>query len=176
MQVQQTSILCRSPIVIMNVKHMQNIENKVGIVGIHTFTTRNVETGKITNQVTVKNLIATVGRGALASVLAGTGTYTGEVTYGALGSSSTAPANGDTQLGAEIVGGRVATSSQTYASNIAYISFFFPDGTLITYAEFANFIDGTATINSGQLFTHVALSGTKAANESLTVDCTYTIT
>lgn len=149
------------------------MKEKLTIKGVHTFTIRDAITHEIKRQETVENIIVTVGRAVLSRILAGVTTYTGEITYGALGSSTTAPTNADTQLGTET--NRVATTSQTYVDNVAYISFFFPSGSLINYEEFGNFIDGTAVANSGQLFTHVAISGSKAANESLTIDTTYTI-
>src|SRR5450755_1907019 len=48
------------------------------------------------------NLIAIVGRNVLARLLAGDATYSGQVNYGALGSSSTTPAFSDTQPGTEV--------------------------------------------------------------------------
>lgn len=150
-------------------------ENPITIKGVHTFTTRDAKTGKILRQETVENLVTTAGRTVLARLLSGDNTYTGEVTHGALGTSSTPVTNGDTLLGAESAGSRVATTSQTYVANQAFLSFFFPAGPVVAYEEFGNFIDGTSTINTGQLFTHVLISGSKAATESLTIDTTYTI-
>ncbi len=150
-------------------------EQRLKIIGRHTFTIRDVLTGAIKSKQVVENLVTTVGRSVLASLLAGDNTYSGELTHGALGSSTTTPTNADTQLGAEIVGARVAVISQIAVANESFSSFFFPDGDQIDYEEFANFIDGSLTINSGQIFSHVLISGSKAVNETLTIDSNYEI-
>jgi len=121
-----------------------------------------------------KNLITTVGREVMARLLAGDATYTGEINYGALGSSTTAPANADTTLGTETV--RFLASSQAYDENIAYIDFFIEAGTATgTHEEFGNFIDGTALVGTGQMWSHILTGGwTKGASASLFISCQYT--
>lgn len=122
----------------------------------------------------IENLVPTVGRSVLAQRLANTTTYTGIVNYVALGSGSTAPANADTQLTTEVY--RKAISSSTYANNIAYITGFFTAAeTSGTYAEVGLFIDGTATANSGQIFSHALASITKTSVQTLTIDWVVTI-
>jgi hypothetical protein len=45
-----------------------------------------------------------------------------------------------------------------------------------TYQEFGTFIDGSASANSGQLFTRMLTGGwTKTSSESMTVSAQYTI-
>jgi len=129
----------------------------------------------MTREKVVKNLITTVGRSALAQRLAGTTTYTGTINYGALGSSSTAVANSDTQLGTEVF--RKVVASASYTTNVAFIDFFYSKAdTNGTYNEFGTFIDGTGTANSGQIFTHALTGGwVKSSSESMTVSCQYTI-
>ncbi len=134
----------------------------------------------LTRRLVVKNLIPTVGRTVFAMILAGTFTYTGKINYCALGTSATAAANGNTQLGTEVF--RKLVSSSTFANNIAYISTFFTaNETTGTYYEVGHFIDGTATVNTGQLFSRIAdpetaeLPLTKSNTESLTVDYKVTI-
>jgi hypothetical protein len=148
-------------------------EDHLKIIGIHTFTIRDAKTGKVKRKKTVKNVVCTVGRNVLARLLAGDNTYTGEITYGALGQGTATPATSDTQLGNEV--DRVAVSSQVASGVIAYLSFFWPAGSEITYTEFGNFIDGTSSADTGQLFTRVLMSGTKSATETLTIDSNYTI-
>lgn len=123
----------------------------------------------------VTNLIATEGRAVIAQRLANDTTYTGIINYGALGSSATAPTNGDTQLTTEVFRKVVASTSDT--TNQAFIDFFYSktdtDG---TYEEFGTFIDGTGSADTGQLFTHALTGGwVKSASESLTVSVTYTV-
>ncbi len=123
----------------------------------------------------ITNLITTVGRATFAQRLANDTTYTGIINYGALGSSATAVANADTTLGTEVF--RKVTASTSDTDNIAYIDFFYSKtDTNGTYEEFGTFIDGTASADTGQMFTH-ALTGSwvKTASESMTVSVTYTI-
>lgn len=129
----------------------------------------------MTKEKVIKNLITTRGRSVIAQRLANTTTYTGIINYGALGSSSTAVANGDTQLTAEVF--RKVVASASYTNNVAFIDFFYSKAdTNGTYQEFGTFIDGTGTANSGQIFTHALTGGwTKTSSESMTVSCQYTI-
>lgn len=123
----------------------------------------------------VENLIATVGRAVIAQRLANDTTYTGIINYGALGSGSTTPANGDTTLTTEVFRKTVASASDT--NNIAFIDFFYSKAdTNGTYEEFGTFIDGTGSADTGQLFTHVLTgSWVKTSSESMTVSCQYTV-
>ena len=150
-------------------------EKPIKIIGTIVATIRDGKTGKIKRVYKKKfNLIVTVGRSVLAQRLANVTTYSGVINYGALGTSQTPPANSDTQLGAEVY--RKTVASATYSNNIAYISFFYTAAeTSGNYKEFGTFIDGSATPNSGKLFTHVAVDWTKTTSETLTVDVTYTI-
>jgi len=122
------------------------------------------------------NIVVTAGRSVIAQRLGGTTTYTGTINYGALGTqASPSPANADTQLGTEAF--RKVAASQSYSSNIAYVDFFYSatdcNG---TYTEFGNVIDGSASANTGQLFSRIATGGwTKSNVQSLFVSCQYTI-
>jgi hypothetical protein len=121
------------------------------------------------------NLIVTVGRSVLAQRLANTLTYTGVINYGALGTGTNAAANGDTQLQTEVF--RKTTASTSYTTNQAFIDFFYSKAdTNGTYQEFGTFIDGSASANSGQLFTRMLTGGwAKTSSESMTVAVQYTI-
>lgn len=125
----------------------------------------------------VNNIIPTAGRAVIAQWITGDNTYDANtgVNYGSLGTSSTAPANGDTQLTAESY--RKATSSATTASNIAYLSNFYTATEVTgTFEEAGWHIVGTGSANTGQLLSHF-LTGTiaKASTETLTVESTLTI-
>lgn len=123
----------------------------------------------------VENIIVTVGRSVFAQILANDTTFTGIINYGALGTSTTAVLNADTTLGTEVF--RKVTASVSDTTNQAFIDFFYSKSdTNGTYEEFGTFIDGTATIDTGQMFTHALTGGwVKSASESLTVAVTYTI-
>jgi hypothetical protein len=122
------------------------------------------------------NLVVTVGRNVLARLLTGDATYSGQINYGALGSSSTAVANSDTQLGTEVYR-KLYASHTTDGNNVAYVDFFYAaTDTNGTYNEFGNFIDGTASANTGRLFSHILTGGWVKTNlQSLFVSCQYTI-
>jgi hypothetical protein len=122
------------------------------------------------------NLITTIGRNVLARLLTGDVTYSGQINYGALGSSATAVNNSDTQLGTEVYR-KLYASHTTDGNNVAYIDFFYAaTDTNGSYAEFGNFIDGTASANTGRIFSHI-LTGTwtKTNVQSMFISCQYTI-
>jgi hypothetical protein len=104
-----------------------------------------------------------------ARILAGDTTYTGAINYGALGSGSTAVSSANTQLATEVKRKLYGTRTQTGAQ--ANLDFYYSKSdTNGTYNEFGTFIDGTATVNTGQLYNRVLTGGwTKSASESMTV-------
>lgn len=124
-----------------------------------------------------RNLITTRGRNVLCRLLAGDTTYSGQVNYGALGTVvSPVPTNASTQLGTEVY--RKIYSSHTQdGNNVSYIDFFYAaSDTNGTYTEFGNFIDGTASVNTGRIFSYIATGGwVKTSLQSLFVSCQYTI-
>lgn len=138
-------------------------------------TLRDAVSGEVLKVVEVDNIITTVGKNLLADALASSPpTDDPYINYVAIGTNSTTPAVGDTQLGTE--NARVVTPSHTAAAGVAYISGFFPAGTGTgTIREAGLFADGTASANSGVLFSHVALNIVKAATNTLTIDWTITI-
>lgn len=135
------------------------------------------EQGVILGEVWEKhNLVATTGRNVIARRLAGNTTYTGTINYGALGTAvSPSPSNSSTQLGTEAY--RKLASSYAYSNNIAYVDFYYAASDCNgTYTEFGNFIDGTGSANSGQLFSYISTGGwVKSSLQSLFVSCQYTI-
>lgn len=124
-----------------------------------------------------ENLICTNGRAAVAGRLANITTYTGIINYGAVGTSTTDPAVSDTQLGTEIARTTVATSSQS--TSTAYINFLFNMASFNgTAYEFGTFIDGSGTVNTGRIWTHLEPVGgwAKSNLQSMVVACTYPLT
>jgi hypothetical protein len=116
-----------------------------------------------------QNLVVLTGRSVFARILAGDTTYTGAINYGALGSGSTAVSSANTQLATEVKRKLYGTRTQTGAQ--ANLDFYYSKSdTNGTYNEFGTFIDGTATVNTGQLYNRVLTGGwTKSASESMTV-------
>lgn len=125
-------------------------------------------------QTTKHNIIVDVGLNVLMRLLAGETTYSGEINYGALGDGTGTPASGDTVMENEIY--RKLASSASYDNKTAYVDFFYEkedvDG---SFTRFANFIDGGAGADSGQMFSHVVVDWTKTEHEGLFVACRYII-
>ena len=83
------------------------------------------ENGQIKHEQEVKNLVVTVGKNLIASRLKDT--TDAAMTHMAIGSGTTAAANGDTALGTQL--GRVSLTSTTVTTNnVAYVATF-PAGT-----------------------------------------------
>lgn len=147
----------------------------ISITGKVTFTIRDAKTAEIKRIYEYDNLNPTVGRTMIANNLTNTSPdNTMRVNYVALGSDATSVANGDTILGTETYRNLIA--SQTNSSNIAYFTgFYSATETSGTYNEAGLFSDGTASADTGILFSHVNISITKSASETLTIDWTITI-
>ena len=125
-------------------------------------------------QQTIKNITTTAGRSVVAQRLSGTTTYTGIVNYCALGTSATSPTVGDTKLGTETY--RKALSSCTFSSNIAYLEEFFTSTEVTgTFQEYGFFIDGTGTVDSGQLWNRFTAAQAKTNVQSLNVQSIITL-
>ena len=144
--------------------------------GIWTFTLENINTGK-KRIFKYYNLIPTAGRQQIAKGLSGgfATTAEGEINYTSLGTGTTAPANGDTTLETETYGQAVA--SLTYASNKLYATAFYTAVEVAgTFNEAGLHINGTASPDTGILFSRVAIDITKTASETLTIAYEVTIT
>lgn len=136
-------------------------------LGIESVTENLIMTGSLT------------GRDLLVQYLIGGTTYTGGINYGALGTGTTSPAAGDTQLTAEVA--RTVPSIQNDVSNNqAQFQFYFPDANLAngTYHEAGSFMNGTATLNNGKIFNHALLGTayTKTAGVDTTLEIDISLT
>lgn len=120
-------------------------------------------------EVTKHNIVVLTGRQVFARILIGDMTYSGNINYGALGTDATAVNAADTVLGTEV--SRKLFARRTRTSAAANFDFFYSQAdTDGTYEEFGMFIDGSATVDTGQLFNHVLTGGwTKTNVEAMTV-------
>lgn len=122
----------------------------------------------------VKNLVTTVGKNSIADRLRGASSK-GEITYCALGTSTTAPALADTQMGAELF--RKQVSVRSVSGNIATFQTFYTtaeaNGTLKEAGLFGD--DATGVANSGTLFCHTAINRVKSSNDTLTLLWSLTV-
>ena len=133
-----------------------------------------IEKGKISEVYEKQNLIVDVGLGVIAQRLVGDDTYSGEINYGALGTGSVEIVASDTQMEAEVY--RKLASSSSYDGKTAYIDFFYEKADVAgTFTRFANFIDGTPTVNSGIMWSHLGVNWTKTLNDGLFVACRYRV-
>lgn len=128
----------------------------------------------LARQYAVENITTTIGRSVTCQRWVNVTTHTGIVNYCALGTSATAPAVGNTTLGAETY--RKALSPSTYSNNIAYLEQFLSStDTSGTFEEFGFFIDGTGAANSGVMLNRFTQTVTKSNVESLNVQSTITV-
>ncbi len=152
-------------------------KEQTGIHGHWKFTIRDAKTGKIKRVQEYENLIPTVGRAQLAQALeaALAGISEVEINFTSLGTGVTAPDNADTTLETETF--RKAVASLTSASNVLFVTAFYtaPEVTG-TFKEAGIHINGTGSVDTGILFSRVAIDVTKSASETLTIDYTVTIT
>lgn len=147
------------------------------ITGNLTLTFENVETGK-KRVYKYKNLFTDAGKAAVAARLSGTDTPAntkGVITYCAVGTDATAPAAGDTELGAELARKQIAvrSSSAGVASFRAFFNTGEANGALKEAGLFGD--DASGTADSGTLFCHTAIDRTKTSAESLTIDWNVTV-
>ena len=127
--------------------------------------------GLIEQQVAFENLTPTVGFAQITKAMSGNIAAIAEikVNYHALGTGSTAPAAGDTQLQTEAY--RKLLSSQTYANNKAYYTAFYTAAEVSgTFDEIGLFINGSAAANSGILWDRSLLHIVKQITQTLTID------
>lgn len=130
---------------------------------------QNVVTGKIERGLT-DNMVVDTGKYAIADALIGTILNNrGIISYCALGTSSVAPAAGNTQLLAEIE--RKLISVRSVENNVATFQTFFTTAEAIGVLREAGLFGDAAsdTANSGTLFCRTAINRTKTGNDTLTL-------
>jgi hypothetical protein len=125
--------------------------------------------GKVKEFKEFKNLIVQVGKNFLASAIINSSTS--PFTYMAIGTNSTAAANGDTTLGTEVA--RQAFTSSSVSTNVVTLSTTYAAGTgtgTITEAGIFNASSG------GTMLSHIVFSSiSKAAADSLVITWTITV-
>lgn len=155
-----------------NTHNLLNIKGKVRLI------LTDVKTGEVEISEYIPNLIPTVGRAAIARRLRNALAVSNEgiITYGAVGTGTTAPLNADTTLETEIERKQIASSSN--ADNVLTIRTFFStseaNGDLKEFGLFGE--DATGVVDSGTLFERVAIDRTKTAAKTLTIESVITLT
>lgn len=136
---------------------------------------QDVRTGRVIKDL-VNNMFLTAGKESLADALRGTtDNNKGIITYCAVGSGTTAPALGDTDLQSEV--GRKLISVRSVANNIATFQTFFTtaeaNGTLREAGLFGD--DASSIPGSGTMFCRAAINRVKSSNDTLTIVWTVAI-
>lgn len=133
----------------------------------------DAKTKKIKEVTYFKNMFVTAGKNSLArSFMDST---KGMITYHGNGTSTQAPALGDTSLIAELF--RKLISVRSYASNVFTAQTFFTtsesNGTIREMGLFGD--SASSTANSGTLFCRAAVNRTKSSSDTLTASWSVTI-
>lgn len=130
--------------------------------------------GKVKYESVRHNIIVNTGLSVIARLLSNDTTYSGYPNYVGLGTGTTAVTVNDTKLETETF--RNQQFSASFQDQTALITAFFDAGEVEgTFKEFGNFIDGTATTDSGILFSHINVNWTKNLIDTMTVSQEYTI-
>lgn len=157
---------------------MREVLETAGYAAYRAFVEAQVATGLV-RKVHYHNIIPTVSRAQMCKALCGEIASDTEIqiSHQELGTGTTTPANTDTGLQTPSAGTRKGIGSMAASGNQAnFTSFWAATEATGTWREFALFINGTGTSNSGTLFNHVAINVTVGASDALTIDGTVTIT
>ena len=128
---------------------------------------------------TYKNIVVDVGRNIICELLlpVANRSYSGDgiIAYGSLGNDSTAPSTSDTLLGNETY--RKAITDSSVSGNVLNVlTFWNLTEANAQHYEAGEFIDGSATLDTGNLFSHWNIDENKTSSETLSIDSYYTIT
>lgn len=137
-------------------------------------TIRNADTGEILAE--DHNMVVGVGRQAILGLMAGTQSV--GVTYIALGTSSAAVSDNDTQLGAEAC--RSQMTERTVSGDNLIMSSFFNGGSpgVASAFEEAGVFGGASaspTANSGILYCHALVTFDNTSAQNITATWTLTL-
>ncbi len=132
-------------------------------------------TGRILERIRAHNLITTAGKVLLARMLAEEAGYDTGITYLGIGTNATAPLISDTILGTETKRKAVATPVYRVSNRLQFKAYFPAVDCNVFVKEVGLFghSTATATINTGELFNHAALS--KDNSGASPVDLTFYI-
>lgn len=139
----------------------------------HVKITLRDQDGRIADIKEYDNLVVTAGRTLIANSLWNPSVDT-RVSHVELGTGTTAPANGDTAL--QTPAYRNALASGNNSSNVVtFTGYFTATETTGTYREAGLFINGSGTLGTGTLLSHVAINITKTSIQTMTIEWTISI-
>jgi len=131
---------------------------------------REIATGRTWPGGRYENVVCVNGKAFLAAWLnLESPVHSRSTIYGAVGTSATAPAGGDTGLGSELARVVLATSSRL--SNLVTLDFFFGSGQGNgVLMEAGLFLGATSSAGTGSLLSHVAISENKTSSVTMTLE------
>ena len=152
------------------------INDTLKLRGRVTIEIRDAKTGRWKSRQTVKNLVVTLAKTAVANSLRGNvANNKGQITFCAVGTGTNAPALGNTTLQTEIY--RKQISVRGSELNIASFKTFFnqteANGVLKEAGLFGE--SATSTANSGTLFARTVFNKTKTSSDTMTLTWTITV-
>jgi hypothetical protein len=150
------------------------IKNQVSMKGVYKFTLTDINTGEVTIQ-EYENIVPLVARALIAKhIYDPAATPPLLATHAALGTGTSSPAAGNTQLQTEAY--RNSIASRTGSSNVSFLTAFYSaTETFGTYTEAGIFINATGVANSGILLSRVSINVAKTNTQTLTMDWTLTV-
>lgn len=145
------------------------------LVGAWRVRTHDAATGRTRSDRTYRNVACINGKSFVAAWLnVENPAHSLTTIYGAAGTSGTAPAAGDSQLGAELA--RVVLGSNSRLANVVTMDFFFSTTQAnATLTEAGLFLGANGGANSGSLLSHVAISETKTNVVTMTLEFSLSI-
>ena len=147
---------------------------KVRIIGKHTLTFRDANSGRILRQKKYSNAVCSIAKIMIAQRLAQTGNDC-NITYCALGTGAfPATPAASTTLVTELV--RKTVTNITSSSNVVSIATYFgaSEGNGVL-TEMGYFGEAATLIVNGTMINHAAITETKTASETLTIQSSFTI-
>jgi hypothetical protein len=123
------------------------------------------------------NIVPLILREEFASLICGnTVTPTFAANYMALWSDNTAATNADLLLWTETL--RWTFTDRFNVENVAYLDKYFSSAEVWgnTYLEAGVFVDGTASVDTGYLLSRIIIAETMTATETLTINCSFSVT
>lgn len=152
----------------------ENLKSGLTLKGKFILTLRDLD-GNIIKRQEIDNLVVNTGKYVYARLIDGDTTYSGAINYIAVGTGTNSPAITDTTLQTELARTNNILS-QTRVNNVVTFEFYFgPTEAIGILKEVGAFIDGTAVVDSGQLFDRQNIDITKTAMNSLTIDLVVTV-
>lgn len=122
------------------------------------------------------NIVPLVLRESFASLICwNTVTPTFEANYFALWSNNTTPTNADVKLWTETL--RWTFTNRFNIENVAYLDKFFSSAEVgwNSYLEAGVFVDWTASVDTWYLLSRILINESMSVNETLTINCSFTI-